>query len=87
MQIWYAEWVAAVAKQTCDCRIEASGMAREDLGCRDRHRRIEEDLHGGRQPATLHTLMQHVENFLSALERKRGNDDVAAPREAPQMAS
>ena len=87
MQIRYAEWVAAFAKQTRDRRIEAFGMAREDLGCQDCHRRIEEDLHGGRQPAPLHTFMQDVENFLSALERKRGNDDVAAPREAPQMAS
>ena len=87
MQIRYAEWVAAFAKQTRDRRIEAFAMAREDLGCRDCHRRIEEDLHGGRQLATLHTLVQDVENFLSALERGSGNDDVAAPREAPQMAS
>jgi hypothetical protein len=68
MQIGYAEGVITFLKQTCHSGIEAFGVALEDLGGRDRHRRIQEDLHGGRQPAALHALVQNVENFLSALE-------------------
>src|SRR5579871_4537841 len=74
--------IGALAKHTSRLRIETFGMALEDFGCRDRHRRIEEHLCRWRQPAALDALVQDVKDFLGALERESGNNDVSAPRES-----
>ena len=76
-----AERVAAIAEQLGCVRRVGLGVALEDLGRGDRHRRIEKHLHRRRQPVLLAALAQQVEQLLRALERKRRDDDVAAALE------
>ena len=78
MEPGQAERIAPVAEQFGDGRPVAFGMALENLGRRDRHRRIEEDLHRRRQLIALAPLAQDVEQLLGALEREGRDDDVAA---------
>ena len=81
MQPGQAEWIAPVAEQFGDGRPVALGVALENLGRRDRHRRVEENLHRRRQLIALAPLTQDVEQLLGAFEREGRNDDVAAALE------
>jgi hypothetical protein len=73
--------VAPLAKQLGDLRLQALGVALEDLGRGDRHRGIEENLGRRHQPAAFDASAEHVEQLLGAFQAERGHDDVAAPPE------
>ena len=78
MQTWQTERIAPLAQEFGDGRPVAFRITLENLGRRNRHRRIEEDLHRRRQSIAVAALAQDEEQLLGALERKGRDDDVAA---------
>jgi hypothetical protein len=62
-------------------RIEAFQMASEHLGCRNRQRRVEENLGRWQQSPRGYALVENVKQLLCPLQRQCGNDDVAAAPE------
>ena len=80
VQAGKAERVLALLDQREGTAVEAVGIVLEDFGGRDRHRRVEKDVQPRMDLALLQPLAQKIENLLGALQRKGGNDDIAAPR-------
>ncbi len=52
-------------------------MVLVDFGCRDRHRRVDEDRQRGRQFALVDALTQEIKDLLGSIERECRNEDIA----------